>query len=72
MKRMAALSLSLALALLLLAGCGRACNSENASSAEGSRLLRRQCCLLCCRQPFQRRRVQAMRPPEAKRSRPGW
>lgn len=36
MKRIAALSLSLALALLLLAGCGRACNSENASSAEGA------------------------------------
>lgn len=31
MKRIAALSLSLALALLLLAGCGRACNSENAA-----------------------------------------
>ena len=36
MKRITALSLSLALALLLLAGCGRACNSENASSAEGA------------------------------------
>lgn len=31
MKRITALLLSLALALLLLAGCGRACNSENAA-----------------------------------------